>query len=85
MNRIDGAGDGRSKAELEGLLRGIEVNQKESFDLLLEVTHTGYYSHPQVLALIECANRHDSDHRLEPFDFTLLQNVRKRGQIYRQV
>ena len=38
--------------QVEGLLRRIEQAMPESFDILLQATYTGYYSHPQVVAAL---------------------------------
>ena len=68
-----------SEAGLDSLLHQTEQQQSESFDILIQATYTGYYSHRRVLAGLGWV----SDHESEPFDTTLLDEVRKRGLMYK--
>ena len=76
---------GLSEAEQDRRLQKIARHEKESFDWLLQAAYTGYYSEPQVLAAIEWGHKPDSPGPTEPFDTRLLDAVRKRGPIYRDV
>jgi hypothetical protein len=69
-----------SDVQVDGLLHRLEQEQNESFDILLQATYTGYYSHPQVLATIGWVDAHESTHELVRFDEALLDEVRKRGR-----
>jgi hypothetical protein len=82
--RLHGADTGLSDAELDERLQRMAKDQKESFDLLLQAAYTGYYSEPQVLAAIGWVASAESGTQPEPFDVKLLEDVRKRGPIYRE-
>jgi len=75
--------DRGSRAELEAELTRIEREQKASFDVLLQATYTGYYSHPQVLKAIGWEGPREPDEPFEPFDVAALDEVRRRGPFYR--
>jgi hypothetical protein len=49
-------------------------------------TYSGYYSHPTVIRLLglEARPPQPRGYHLEPLDFTLLDNVKQRGSLYRQ-
>ena len=72
-------------AALYDQLRRIEQEQPASFNLLLHATSTGYYNHPQVLDAIGWVPPDAQVARPEPADTTLLDAVRRRGPIYRNV
>ena len=72
-------------AALDDRLRRIEQEQPASFNLLLHATSTGYYNDPQVLDAIGWVPPDAQVARPEPADTTLLDAVRRRGPIYRNV
>ena len=74
-----------SEAELDSLLRRVEHEQSESFDILLQATYSGYYSHPQVQTALEWVDFERLPPRWEPFDSALLDQVRKRGAVYKNL
>jgi hypothetical protein len=74
-----------SDAEQDAQLQRLEKNQKESFDVFLQAAYIGYYSEPQVLAAVGWVASAESSTQPEPFDETLLEAVRKRGPIYKEV
>jgi hypothetical protein len=77
--------DQLSEVELERLLRRIEQEQSESFDILVQAAYGGYYSHPQVNAALGWVDIEQPPADWEPFDVALLDPVRKRGPVYRDV
>lgn len=73
------------EAEQDARLREMARREKASFDTLLRAAYTGYYSEPRVLAAIGRGPRSDPRGPTAPFDTRLLDAVRKRGPIYRDV
>ena len=67
-----------SDEEAEELLRQVEAAQPEAFDILLQASYTGYYSHPQVLAALE-VDPAALEHQFERFDVKLLEALAQRG------
>ena len=59
-----------------------EREQSEAFELLVHVTYTGYYAHPQVSAQLAQAYRHEPTDRTDVRSSELLDEVRRRGAIY---
>ncbi len=82
---VDGASSDSSEVELDAMLQRLEHEQKASFDILLETTYTGYYSEPQVVAALGGVPIDAPSIPFEPFDVSMLEDVVKRGPIYRQV
>jgi len=74
-----------SAADLDRQLRHIEQEQNESFDILLQATYSGYYTHPRVVAALGWTDFEQLPDHWEPFDVRLLDNVRNRGSIYKDV
>ena len=74
-----------SADQVDGLLHRLEQEQNEAFDILLQATYTGYYSHPQVLATIGWIDPVESTHELVRFDEALLDVVRKRDRTNKSV
>ena len=72
-----------SAAEQDKRLRRLASDRAESFEILLHATYTGYYSDADVLTAAGWAAAGSLPP--EPFDHTLLDAVRKRGPIYRDV
>ena len=85
--RIRGAFTQLSEVEADELLHRMARDQKESFDILLQATYIGYYSNPHVLGALGWVRPDRMVDQPEPFPFDprLLENVRKRGSIYRHV
>jgi hypothetical protein len=71
------------KEELDSLLTRIQSEGPAKFEALLQVTYTGYYSHPTVLAKLR--RTPVSDARPEIFDSRLLGGVRAHGPSSREV
>ena len=78
---------GLSGEKKDELLRAIESAQPEFFAELVRQTYMGYYSDPRVVALLgmEARPPQPLGYELEPGDLGPLENVRKRGRIYREV
>ena len=70
-------------AEQDERLRCLAADRPESFDVLLHAAYAGYYSNPGVLMAAGWLPAGSAPS--EPFDQTLLDAVRKRGPIYRDV
>ena len=84
LDELHGGGFIRlSAAEQDKRLRRLASDRAESFEILLHAAYTGYYSDPRVLAAAGWAPAGSPPP--EPFDHTLLDAVRKRGPIYRDV
>lgn len=76
---------GLTEAEQDARLREMARRHGEWFDTLLRAAYTGYYSEPRVLAAIGRGPQSESRGPAAPFDTRLLDAVRKRGPIYRDV
>ena len=87
---ITAAQSGPSFSELNGdqqedVLRSVEADSPEFFDLLVRHTYNGYYSNPNVVELLGLDPRppHPRGNRVERGDLSSLQVVVERGQAYR--
>jgi hypothetical protein len=80
--QTDAAAGATSGGQMDARLSAIEREHREKFDVLLQATYTGYYSHPQVLKAIGWV---ESDKPADWFDTSLLDGVRERGPIYKNV
>lgn len=69
------------------VLRGVESAEPDFFAELVRQTYIGYYSAPRVVAALglEARPPQPLGFELEPGDLGPLENVRKRGPIYREV
>ena len=81
---------GASFDELSGdqkdeVLRGVEADSSDFFDLLVRHTYNGYYSNPKVVELLGLDPRppQPRGNRVERGDLSSLQVVVERGQAYR--
>jgi hypothetical protein len=74
-----------SGASLDEVLRGVERDEKASFEVLLQATYTGYYNHPQVLHAIGWVGPDEPTGPPPAFDQAMLREVLERGPIYRDV
>jgi hypothetical protein len=70
----------------DAVLRQVETLHPTFFEALVQHTYSGYYSHPTVVQLLglEARPPQPRGYHLEPLDFTLLENVKQRGPLYRQ-
>ena len=66
-----------SDTAAERLLRRVEAAQPEAFDILVQATYTGYYSHPQVLVALG-VDAAALEHQFDRFDVKLLDEVERR-------
>ncbi len=68
------------------VLHNVEARNPEFFSALVAHTYSGYYSHSAVLRLLGPSVRppQPRGYELEPFDLSLLANVKRRGPMYRQ-
>jgi hypothetical protein len=69
------------------VLRQVETQQPAFFEALVQHTYSGYYSHPTVIRLLglEARPPQPRGYHLEPLDLTLLDHVKQRGPLYRQI
>ena len=81
---------GLSFEELSGdqqdeVLRSVEADSPQFFDLLVRHTYNGYYSNPEVVELLGLDPRppQPRGNRVERGDLSSLQVVVERGQAYR--
>lgn len=83
--QIQGSSTPLTATEIDGRLQRMEQDQEASFNILLQATYTGYYSHPQVLAALGWGHPEAASSETAFFDSTILEEVRRRGPIYRHV
>ena len=81
---------GREFSDLSGeerdvVLRQVEQEQSVFFDALVQQTYNGYYTNPAIFPLIGYQHPPPRDYPVKPFDPSLLDKVRQRGPVYRQV
>lgn len=82
--------EGRSALEcggatLDALLERIDATREDAFDTLLQAAYTGYYSHPDVLHAIGWVPPGAEADTSETVDASLLEDVIRRGPVYRHV
>ena len=87
---------GRSGSEAYGeldddardeVLRDVESTSPEFFDELVRLTYVGYYSQPRVAAALglEARPPQPLGFDMQQGDLSLVENVRERGPVYRDV
>jgi Gluconate 2-dehydrogenase subunit 3 len=78
---------GLSRAERSALLAEFAAGDQLFMPALLFLAYSGYYQHPRVVEALglEARPPHPQGYAMEPFDTTLLDAVRRRGKIYRDV
>ena len=75
------------EGQRDAVLRYVEATAPEFFEALVTHTYSGYYSHPTIVRLLgmEGWPPQPRGHHLEPLDLSLLDNIKQRLPIYRQV
>ncbi|KMK64894.1 hypothetical protein [Puniceibacterium sp. IMCC21224] len=82
---------GLDAAPREDILREIETNMPERFDAVVTAAYNAYYTNPAIRDVIERLSGYENrppqplGYTLEPFDESLLDAVKARGPIWRQV
>ena len=73
--------------QIDVVLRQVEVDEGEFFDLLVRQTYNGYYTDSRIVELLglEARPPQPLGHRVEQGNITLLENVKNRGIAYREV
>ena len=73
--------------QMHAVLRQVEVDEGEFFDLLVRQTYNGYYTDPRIVELLglEARPPQPLGHRVDQGNITLIENVRNRGIAYRKV
>lgn len=68
-------------------LRHVEATNPEFFGALVTHTYSGYYSNPVVIRLLglEVRPPQPQGYKLEPLDLGLLDTIKERGPLYKQV
>ncbi len=71
----------------EAAYEEVQAEQPGFIPTLVFHAYAGYYQNPRVLEAIgmEARPPHPQGYEMEPFDPTLLEKVRERGKIYRDV
>ena len=74
-----------STQDKDTVLHRVESERPDFFEALVKNTYGGYYSNPKVLRQLglEATPPQPRGYQLEPFDQAMLENVRKRGKVYR--
>ena len=83
--RIGDGFDDLSGDQQDEVLRGVEADSPEFFDLLVRHTYNGYYSNPEVVELLGLDPRppQPRGNSVERGDLSSLELVVERGQAYR--
>jgi Gluconate 2-dehydrogenase subunit 3 len=76
-----------SDHQKDAVLRHVEASHPEFFAALATHTYSGYYSHPAIIRLLgeDIRPPQPRGYELEPLDFILLDRVKQRGPLYKQV
>ena len=76
-----------SNDQKDSILRKIEASSPKFFNALVQQVYRGYYSNSHVITLLglEARPPQPLGYELEPFDISLLESVKARGQIYKDV
>ena len=76
-----------SPGEKDQVLTLVEQRQPDFFNALVQHTYDGYYTNSTILPLIGHEGRPPQPlgYPMKPFDTKLLDNVRKRSPLYKQV
>jgi len=75
------------EGQRDAVLHHVEAMAPEFFEALVTHTYSGYYSQPTIARLLGMEGRppQPRGHHLEPLDLSLLDNIKQRQPIYRQV
>jgi hypothetical protein len=75
-----------SGEQKDAVLRQVEADDGEFFDLLVRQTYNGYYTDPRVVKLLglEVRPPQPLGHRVDMGDIRLIENVQNRGTVYRE-
>ena len=67
------------------VLRQVEADEKGFFDLLVRQTYNGYYTNPRIIEALglEARGPQPRGYRVEMGNISLMENVQRRGRIYR--
>ena len=73
--------------QMHAVLRQVEVDEGEFFDLLVRQTYNGYYTDPRIVELLglEARPPQPLGHREDQGNITLIETVKNRGIVYREV
>ena len=76
-----------SAEQMDAVLRQVEVDVAEFFDMLVRHTYNGYYTDPRIVELLGLETRPPQPlgHRVDQGNITLIENVKNRGIAYRPV
>ena len=74
-----------SSQQKDTVLKNVETQEPEFFRALVRQTYNGYYTNARVIELLGLEGRppQPRGYELEQGDFSLIENVKKRGQAYR--
>jgi hypothetical protein len=75
------------EGQRDAVLQHVEATDPEFFEALVTHTYSGYYSQPTIVRLLGMEGRPPQlrGYHLEPLDLGLLDNIKQRQPIYRQV
>ena len=78
---------GLSGEQMDAVLRQVEADEEEFFDLLVRHTYNGYYTDGRIIELLglEARPPQPQGHRVDQGIITLIENVKNRGIAYREV
>lgn len=78
---------GLTAQQKDQVLRRVEADDPVFFSAIVRQAYRGYYSNRRVLNLLGIGPGAPQPlgYRLEPFDESLLEPVKKRGRVYKQV
>ena len=73
--------------QMYAVLRQVEADEGEFFDLLVRQTYNGYYTDLRIVELLglEARPPQPLGHRLQQGNLSLIENVKNRGIAYREV
>jgi hypothetical protein len=76
-----------SGEQMDAVLRQVEADEAEFFDLLVRQTYNGYYTDPRIVGLLglEARPPQPLGHRVDQGTIMLIENVKNRGIAYREV
>ena len=72
---------------MDAVLRQVEADEGEFFDLLVRQTYNGYYTDPRIVELLglEVRPPQPLGHRVDQGNITLIENVKNRGIAFREL